>query len=267
MVGGALVTLSVGCASAPRSSDANLDAILWVQTSAEYGAVTRSVYAAALRDLPELLADSTESAALEQEGAFGGLPPAVILDVDETVLDNVAYQARVLVDQELYASDSWAAWVEERAADPVPGSLEFTRGADSLGVVVFNVTNRRPGLEEATRDNLEALGFPLKQDVDVVLTREGGGSKSGRRVTIAGRYRVIMLVGDDLGDFVDVDGMTLEEREAVVRRYRDYWGRQWRMLPNPTYGSWERVLFDSDFSLSPAERTKRKSEHLETERS
>jgi acid phosphatase len=75
-----------------------------------------------------------------------------------------------------------------------------------------------------------------------------------------------MLVGDDLNDFVDVDGLTVAERNAVAERYRGYWGDRWRMLPNPTYGSWERALFESDYGLPPSERTDRKAEHLQTER-
>ena len=262
----ALTALSAGCASAP-SSRPNLDATLWVQTAAEYDAVARSVYVAALAQLPALLADSARSAALEQVADFSALPPAVILDVDETVLDNSPYQARLLVSGESYSSDSWADWVDERIAEAVPGALEFTTGAAALGITVFYVTNRRAHQEQATRDNLDALGFPLRNDVDVILMRgeqpDWNSPKSGRRRVVAGTHRVLMLVGDDLNDFVDVDGLTVAGRNEVARGYSEYWGQRWRMLPNPTYGSWERALFDSDFGLEPSERTDRKAEHLE----
>jgi acid phosphatase len=261
-----LTALSAGCASAPNARP-NLDATLWVQTAAEYEAVTRSVYAAALTELPALLGDSARSAALEQIGDFSALPPAVILDVDETVLDNSPYQARLLVSGESHSSDSWADWVDERIAEAVPGALEFTTGAAALGITVFYVTNRRAHQEEATLDNLDALGFPVRSDVDVMLTRgerpDWNSPKSGRRLVVAGTHRVLMLVGDDLNDFVDVDGLTVAGRDEVARRYSEYWGHRWRMLPNPTYGSWERALFDSDYGLEPSERTDRKAEHLE----
>ena len=264
-----VTTLSTGCAAAPRNQP-NLDATLWVQTASEYRAVARSVYLAAGDDLSLLLADSANSAALEQEGDFSRLPAAVILDVDETVLDNSPYQARLLVSGEQYSSDTWAAWVDERIAEPVPGALEFANGAARLGITVFYVTNRRASQESATRQNLSALGFPLQDDLDVVLTRderpEWNREKSSRRRFVADTHRVLMLVGDDLNDFVDVDGLSVAERNAVAERYRGYWGERWRMLPNPTYGSWERALFESDYGLPPSERTDRKAEHLETER-
>jgi 5'-nucleotidase (lipoprotein e(P4) family) len=262
----ALTTLSAGCASAPRAQP-NLDATLWVQTAAEYGAVTRSIYLAALQRLPALLADSAWSAAPEQDGNFSSLPAAVILDVDETVLDNSPYQARLLVAGDSYSSDTWASWVDERIADPVPGALEYTIGAESMGITVFYLTNRRVSQERATRDNLEALGFPLRPDLDVILTRgeqpDWHGTKSTRRSVVASTHRVLMLVGDDLNDFVDVDGLTVDGRDDVAARYGEYWGDGWYMLPNPTYGSWERALFDSDYGLAVSERTDRKAKHLE----
>ena len=262
----AVTTISSACAAAPRPQP-NLDATLWVQTASEYRSVARSVYLAAARDLSFFLADSTSSAAVEQDGAFFRLPPAVILDVDETVLDNSPYQARLLVTGQQYSSDTWAIWVDERIAESVPGALEFANGAARLGITVFYVTKRRASQESATRQNLSALGFPLRDDLDVVLTRderpEWNGSKSSRRRFVADTHRVLMLVGDDLNDFVDVGGLTVAERDAVAEQYGGYWGERWRMLPNPTYGSWERALFDSDYGLPPSERTNRKAEHLE----
>lgn len=258
-----LAAIAGGCAGTSPRNDANLDSTLWVQTAAEYRVIARSIYSNASEDLGVLLADSSRTAVLEQTGEYRTLPPAVVLDVDETVLDNFPYQARLLETGKSYSSATWSAWVEERAATPVPGALEFTRQAASLGITVFYVTNRRAHLEPATRDNLDALGFPLRTDVDVLLTRDDESSKSPRRRAVASSYRVLMLVGDDLGDFVDVEGLTPEERIDLTRRYSEYWGTRWHMLPNPTYGSWERALYGYDSSLSPQERTKRKFEHLE----
>lgn len=266
LVAAAATLLSGACASAPQGRP-NLDATLWVQTAAEYSSVSRSVYSAAARDLRAYLADSLLTAALEQEGSFSALPPAVILDVDETVLDNSPYQARLLITGEPYNSDTWAAWVGEGRAEAVPGALEFTDTATRLGITVFYVTNRRSSLEEATRQNLVAVGFPVRGDLDVVLTRDErpdwGRSKSSRRRVVAGTHRVLLLVGDDLNDFVDVDGLSVMDRDALAERYADYWGKRWRMLPNPTYGSWERALFGYEYGLTPAERTDRKAENLE----
>jgi len=270
----AMAVLVCGCATTTPALP-NLDATLWVQTSAEYEAVSRSIYEAAARGLPASLADSTSSAAVEQHGSFSVLPPAIIVDVDETVLDNSPYQARQLIAGRDYDSDTWASWVDEASAEAVPGARDFAIAASDLGIAVFYVTNRRSTQEEATRRNLARLGFPVRDDMDVVLTRgerpEWTGAKSSRRQAVAGTHRVLMLFGDDLNDFLDASGLSVRERSDLAARYGDYWGDRWWMLPGPTYGSWERALWDSDYELDAAERLEQKVEYLDpgtgTERS
>ena len=95
----------------------------------------------------------------------------MILDVDETVLDNSYYQARMIRDNTSYATATWDPWVMEAAATAIPGARAFTRYAEQKGVTVFYVTNRMANLEEATRRNLVSEGFPLHPTVDTVLTR------------------------------------------------------------------------------------------------
>jgi acid phosphatase len=103
--------------------------------------------------------------------------------------------------------------------------------------------------------------------MDVILTRgerpEWTGAKSSRRQAVAGTHRVLMMVGDDLNDFLDVAGRSVRERSELAARYADYWGDRWWMLPGPTYGSWERALWDSDYELDAAERIGRKVEYLD----
>ncbi len=246
-----------------------LMATLWAQEAAEFDALTRGVYNAATRALDALLADRSMSASLEQleAGDYQDLPPAVILDVDETVLDNVAYQARLILDEDEYGPETWTAWCEERAAVPVPGALEFCRAADARGVAVFYVTNRRANVDEATTDNLRRQGFPLSDDEDRVLTRgerEGWtGDKTSRRAFVAERYRVVAMFGDNLGDFVDIEELGSEERDARVTAHADWWGQRWFVLPNPMYGSWDGTLIDGDWGASRAEKLQRKRAWLE----
>ncbi|MEJ2535318.1 MAG: 5'-nucleotidase, lipoprotein e(P4) family [Gammaproteobacteria bacterium] len=246
-------------------------AILWVQTAAEYEANARLVYRAATDRLDEAIADPDwDALAHEAEPGAPGRPPAVILDVDETVLDNSAYQARLVQDGGVYETDSWYAWCEERQARAVPGALAFTRLADARGVRVIYLTNRDHVLEAATADNLRALGFPVPADEDVVLTRgereDWTSAKTARRAWVAERYRVIMLFGDNLGDFLSPYRVPIEERSALVERYGERWGRDWFMLPNPLYGSWESALFWHDYGRSLDERRAARYEALRTER-
>lgn len=248
------------------SAMAVLDATLWLQTSAEYAAMSRQIWRAAERLLPEALADTTWSAALEQEPGAGDLPPAVIVDVDETILDNAPYAARLIEGDESFTEESWAVWVEEAKAHPVPGALEFVRTARELGVEVFYVTNRLANLEEATRRNLDAMGFPPgdAEDVHLLLEeREGWVSdKTSRRAWVAERYRVLLLAGDDLNDFLPARGLSVEARAELTERHEDRWGTHWIVFANPTYGSWVSAVLDGLESRSSAAVNRRKLESL-----
>lgn len=255
-------------------SDPNLHSTLWMQTSVEYVGAARQAYRLAGLMLERALADSSWTAALEQaemgSAAYRELPPAVVLDVDETVLDNTAYQARLIRDGAVYDSESWNAWVRERKATPVPGAVDFTQAAHAMGVQVFYVTNRDHTVEDATRDNLRLFGFPVAPDTDLILTKgerpAWDGSKTPRRRYLAERYRILLLVGDNLGDFAPGAESRREARERVGRRYARFWGTRWIVIPNPQYGSWEAALYDFDYALPYLEKLERKYRHLDTAR-
>ncbi len=221
-----------------------MNAVVWIQTSAEADALRRQAFVVAQAALDAALADSSWTAADEQTGDYGSLPPAVIVDVDETVLDNSPLEARLIRLNESYSPKSWRAWVEERRAKPLPGALEFAAYATAKGVTVFYVTNRNAEEEAATRDNLERAGFPLDSSRDVVLTRGEAGSgsdKTGRRAVVASTHRILLLIGDDLGDFTSREG-SVSDRRGNVEANANRWGSRWIVLPNPMYGSWDRAL-------------------------
>src|SRR5688572_24327988 len=152
----------VATPAGPAASD-NLNAVAWVQASAEYRLLAEQTYRSATALLDRALATRDWDALVPDERAnpAAGLPPAVIVDIDETVLDNSPYQARLVRDGGSYDEVTWDAWVREERAAPVPGALEFARAAAAKGVTVFYVSNRAEHLEDATLANLRALGFPL----------------------------------------------------------------------------------------------------------
>ncbi len=235
-----------------------LDSVTWVQSSAEWEALTRQAYTAASTSLREALDDTSITAAIEQTSGADALPPAVILDVDETVLDNSFYQARLIRDGGRYGSATWNAWCEEVVAPPIPGALAFCQEAAALGVTVFYVTNRRDNLREVTRQNLELFDFPFTDGVETVLTRGDSSDKAARRSDIAANYRIVMLVGDNLGDFASVfRDESPDERRQLVAKYGDMWGRQWIVLPNPMYGDWMGAIMGYDFNQTPLTELKR----------
>lgn len=242
--------------SAPHE---NLNAVLWVQTALEYEATTLQAYRLAQLQLDAALADPSWTAALEQTGDASKLPPAVIVDIDETVLDNSYYQARMIRDNTAYSEATWGPWVMEARATAIPGAVEFAQYAAKKGVTIFYVSNRMAPLEEATRKNLAALGFPLSSDVDTVLSRGerkewSASAKGPRRAYVASTHRILLLIGDDLGDFVVDASGTQEERRSRTAAQEEWWGRRWIMLPNPTYGSWERAIVGSESDHIAARR-------------
>lgn len=262
-----LGALLAGCAGTPPPRDA-LQAVLWQLGAAEYRAVALQAYDAAGRSLTEALADTTWTAALEQPAGSGRLPPAVIVDVDETVLDNAAFGVRMVREGREFDPVAWDAWVAEASAPAIPGAVAFLRRADSLGVRVFYVTNRDALEEEGTRRNLARLGFPVDSSTDVVLTRgereAWGSDKSSRRAEVARRHRVLLLVGDDLNDFVLALRAPAERRE-LARDHASRWGRSWIVLPNPVYGSWQDALWGFG-EAPPEERHRIRMQTLEGDR-
>ena len=236
--------------TAAQENHERLNAVLWSQTAAEYAISTQQVYAAASAQLEEALRTSDWSAAVEQE-EMDPLPdrPAIIIDIDETVLDNSPFQAWLVAQGRSFSAQVWREWAELGQAEAVPGALAFLQRVDAAEVHIFYVTNRRDSLEAATRDNLKRLGFPLDGEGDHVLTRgENGwtGDKSARRRHVAENYRLLMLLGDDLNDFVSARIPDPESRRVLGRQFAERFGRQWFLLPNPMTGTWEAALFERD---------------------
>lgn len=243
-----------------------LNASLWVQQSAEYRASALQTYASAKRALDQALADPAWVGATEETSNDPSQPPAVILDLDETALDNTGFEARVIRAGKTYDSKTWKEWTAEGIAAAVPGAAEFLAYAKSRGVTPFYITNRDLDEEQGTRANLERLGYPLDAGVDTLLLRgkHGTGSdKSPRRAHVASRYRVLLLLGDDLNDFAEAHGKTAAERDQIMARSQPWWGTRWFILPNPMYGSWERAVIGS--GGSPCEQLQRKVDALRTQ--
>jgi acid phosphatase len=260
----------ISCSSTkPILDNPTTSATLWMQNAAEYKAITTMVYQSAGSELNTALNVRSWTASLEQENAlYKDLPPAVILDVDETVLDNAPFQARLIKQNKSYTPERWNDWVREEKADAIAGALAFTKEAVNKGITVFYLTNRDASVEEATYDNLEKLGFPLKENIDVLLTKnerpDWTSAKDNRRQYLAKNYRILMLFGDNLNDFLPADDITNEQRKQLVEKHRQRFGTQWFVLPNPVYGSWEEALYDFDSSLSPSEIEKMKRNKLDT---
>jgi acid phosphatase len=287
IVGVLLLCGLAGCAAPSRMSPSasappvvgreTVNATLWMRRAAEYRIAAEQVYGLATERLTTTIA-APGTAVVEQRGAdpatLARLPTAIIVDLDETVLDNSFYQARRALAGGEFDESSWDAWVSEGAAPAVPGAVEFLRAASRAGHKVFYVTNRScprgtaPGAgcpsREATLRNLVALGLPDAGAPDALLQRGdrpewSGSSKVSRRAWLAERYRIVALAGDDLHDFVD-RAEYAQRREELAPLF----GTRWFLLPNAMYGSWERALVggactpDMDAATCAAAHTARK---------
>jgi acid phosphatase len=255
--------------------DDTLNATAWFQTSVERDLVFRQTYRAAAGKLPAALADKTWDALPkgDRDNDPRALPAAIIVDVDETVLDNSPNQARLIRAGAEFNDADWEAWVQQRAARPLPGALEFLNAAARQGVTVFYISNRSAAQAQATVDNLRRAGFPiagtgqfLGKGTVVPGCVAKGSDKGCRRRSVGRGYRVLMQFGDQVGDFVDIASNTREGRRQVIAPYAEWVGERWWTLPNPVYGSWEPALFGNDWQQPAAARRAAKEAALDTAR-
>jgi len=251
-------------APAPTTpADDNLNAVAWSQTAIEHDLIYLQTYRDAQSRLLAALADKQWDALPKDDRLtpVKDLKPAVVLDIDETVLDNSPYQARLIKSGGEYNEADWAAWCKEAKARALPGVVEFTQFAAKHGIAVIYISNRAKDLDQATLANLRSAGLPVSgpeaflglgtfvQDCEQVGTEKGC-----RRQLVSRKYRVLMQFGDQIGDFATVLANNAEGRAKAIAPYMAWIGTRWFVLPNPTYGSWEPALFNNDWSAPRDER-------------
>jgi len=251
--------LTIGCTATPVETDIEPGhAVLWAAHAAEYQAASLQVYSQATRDLPQLRADPSFSALPNHKGE-SDKPPAVILDIDETVVSGVDMELTLLPFNTVRQYE----WGLTHQTIPIRGVTEFVNAAQDSGVEVFFVTNRpcesrmdtddRCIQEQGVVDLVAEIGIETdREHVLMAFERpEWNKEKVSRREHVAESHRVIMLFGDDFGDFVACSraqpgapcktAATRESRLEALEAYKDYWGKGWYILPNPMYGSWTSV--------------------------
>jgi 5'-nucleotidase (lipoprotein e(P4) family) len=268
---------STGDASAPTAPvtttppDDNLNAVAWSQTAVEHDLIYLETFRDAQAQLLTALKDKDWDALPKDDRSkpYKGQKPAVILDIDETALDNSPYQARLIRNGGEYNEADWAAWCKEKRARALPGAVEFTQFAAKHGIAVIYISNRSQDLDSATIDNLRQVGFPVSGPdaflgLGTVLPGcdQVGTEKNCRRQLVSQNYRVLMQFGDQLGDFVSVMVNTDQGRAQAVAPYMNWIGTRWFVLPNPTYGSWEPALFNNEYSTPRDQRRRQKIDAL-----
>ena len=203
-----IVTLGLitGCAYTTRDlNEQSVLAINWVQTSAEFRAISYQNYNLAKMNLDRFLASYS-----------GSKPVAIVTDMDETITDNSVYQA-FLVGQDFgYSSKTWGPWIAAAQAKAIPGAVEFFNYAKQKGVETFYVSNTKMEFLEGAKKKLTALGFPYVDDKHM-LFRTKSSDKQDRRDIVAKDYEIALLLGDNLNDFLSVFAKKpIAERDAEV---------------------------------------------------
>lgn len=246
----------------------NLNSTLWMQTSVEYEMICRQTFTSAIHVVEKALLDKSWTAALEQMDSmnYDDLAPAIIVDVDETILDNSPFQARLVKNDKIYSDSLWKIWVKEEKAHSIPGAKEFIHAVKDLGIQVFYVTNRQE--KEPTVKNLQKAIDSTITLSDVLMKNENpgwGSDKTSRRAYIAKTHRILTLIGDDYNDFAYLGKVVPEKRKEKADSHESYWGKKWFILPNPTYGSFDKALWDYDYSLEENRKRELKYSYLRTD--
>ncbi|MBL0127158.1 MAG: 5'-nucleotidase, lipoprotein e(P4) family [Flavobacteriales bacterium] len=244
-----LVTLTiVGCRSrlvetpppdqAALLSQQGADAVLWQNTSAEAYWLYQQAYQHAATKLHYELnrvRSKTDPTHVER-------PLAVIVDIDETVLDNSPYQVNAIRRGHTFDQADWKTWTDMSAAKPCPGALDFLKFAEAEGCEVFYITNRDVREKASTLKNLNDNGFPFADEAHLLLM-DGTSDKTERRAMVASRYRVVLLVGDQLRDFDErFKDRSLNYGQDVVDTMSDSLSRYFILLPNPMYGTYRDAV-------------------------
>lgn len=238
----------------------------WLYGSGEGGASSIQAYHA-FRDhvLAKAKARPRDSVVLAEGSTLGAArfvpcgnkPFAVVLDVDETALQNLGYEYDEAATGRSYDSAIWDAW-ERTGADkvsPMPGAVTALREVRAAGVTVIFNSNRKAETAAQTEAALTGAGLgPARHGETLFLSGDDttGSAKDGRRARIAARHCVIALAGDQLGDFSDLfNARSLSvagRREAATGQpFASLWGNGWFLLSNPVYGPSIRGGFDDVF--------------------
>lgn len=227
---GSIPTASDGSTSS--GPDDHTLAVIWFQQAAEARALYYQAFNIAGDRLAEAIANKSPDDRL-----------AVIVDIDETVLDNSPYQAYLIKHDRSYTPASWKDWTDQSAAGALPGAQQFLATAVSNHVAVFYISNRGTNEFDSTSRNLIAQGFP-KVDLDHLLLQASHEGKEPNRMKVAKDYKIVLLMGDQLGDFSTIfDRGNYAGRSEQVDALRNEFGRKFIALPNPMYGRWEDGLY------------------------
>jgi len=222
--------MSPSVAAPVRDARPMPEAIRWARTSAEHRALYLQVYAMAT-------AQVEREAATRAAGTW-----AVVLDADETVLDNSSYQLERARQGLPFDDESWHAWTKRREATPLPGAAAFLARVRELGGRIAIVTNR--SLSECPDTEAVLQARALAHDALLCKPEHGPSDKGPRFDAVAHGntgtglppLEIVAFLGDNIYDFPGLSQAIRERDDSAFGAF----GRRFFLFPNAMYGSWER---------------------------
>lgn len=215
--------------NAETTSDYLIQATLWYQSSPEMKALYIQGFNMAKSNLSNFVKDRKEK------------PQAVIVDIDETMLDNSPFEGKLIHTGKSFRPEMWKEWTDLAKAKALPGAVEFTKYAKSQGVSIIYISNRDTTEIGKTLQNLNNEGFEFAQKENLYFkTKES--SKDARRKLVAEKYDIVMLIGDNLSDFNTLFDKRDGSEFDLVDKLKSQFGYRYIILPNPTYGDWEKPI-------------------------
>lgn len=214
-------------------NDEMIMAVAWMQNSAEYRELCYQAYNVALDRVIKAVAHHKK----------GDKPLAIVLDADETVLDNSAFEAGLIGTGNSYSNATWKEWCDAGVARAMPGAAEYLQAVDKLGVEIFYASNRslKDHYESSVR-NFKKIGFP-QADRKHMIFKADSSNKQARFDQVMKDYDVVVFMGDNAGDLpIGTYHKSQAERNALVDKHKDEFGKRFIAFPNPTYGDWESAL-------------------------
>ncbi len=234
----------------------NTMSVLWFQKSGEAQALYYQGY-----NLGKMRLDEILNKRLKNKGKKG-LKPAIVLDIDETILDNSPHQAWYVLNGKGNPFN-WSIWFNRAEAKALPGAIEFLQYADSKGVEIYYISNRNEAQKEATMKNLLNVGAPQVTMKHVLLQQPGEKGKQLRRKEVSKTHEIVLLFGDNLGDFSGFDDLSVSRRIQAVDKHKEDFGKKLIVFPNPMYGDWEGAIYDYNYRKTDEEKAKLRKKYLE----
>jgi len=229
----------------PSLREYSVQSVLWQQHAAEYRALAYQAFNLARYRLEDIL----------QQEKQGEKPIAIITDIDETVLDNSRFNAKLIEEDVAYNKERWIKWAKQIKAEPVPGSQEFFNHVKDKGVEVFYISNRFKGNKAPTVKNMRKYDFPYADSAHIFLKDTTSG-KQPRHEKVLANHNVVLYLGDNLSDFhSSFDDKSTQKRNQLVDSMKNKFGKKFIVFPNPMYGAWQTDgIYEGKYDWTAAEK-------------